>query len=166
MRRPATILAFLSFFTLIQCQTARAQEVAIGLGFGDFHAAQADSGPFLSLEYLGARNWDLFGFEAGLGVSGQVHQAGDTFVGLGIQGQRALTKDWFVEVSVMPGLFSEGPAGNDLGSTIEFRSLVGLGRMLRNGRRVSLALSHISNASIADRNPGLNAISLRWHMPL
>ncbi|TNJ39962.1 acyloxyacyl hydrolase [Phaeobacter sp. B1627] len=166
MRRLAIIPSLFAAFVLAQLQPTQAQEIAIGLGYGDFHAEQADSGAFVSLEYLGARNWDLFGFDAGPGISGQAHQAGDSFVGLGIQGQRALKGDWFVEVSIMPGLFSEGTPGNDLGSTIEIRSLVGLGRRLRDGHRISLALSHISNASISERNPGLNAISLRLHTPL
>ena len=103
---------------------------------------------------------------AGVGVTAQLHDAGDIFLGGGLQAQRELGQGWFVETSVMPGVFFEGTAINDLGSTFEIRSVVAVGRELRGGRRLSLAFTHISNASIGDRNPGLNAINLRFHMPL
>lgn len=145
---------------------AQAQEFVTGFGFADFHNSTAESGGFVSGDYLGTRDWTILGFETGLGATAQLHQEGDIFLGIGVQAQRELRNGWFIEASLMPGLFEEGTAANDLGSTFEIRSLIGVGRELRNGNRVSLALSHISNASIGDRNPGLNALSLRYHIPL
>jgi len=162
MRSFLMALAFAPMFPL----ALSAQEVVTGFGYGDFHANAADSGYYISADYLGPRDWTLLGFETGWGATGQLHEAGDVFLGGGLQAQRDLGKGWFVETSIMPGVFFEGADANDLGSTFEIRSLLGIGRDLRGGRRLSLALSHISNASLADRNPGLNGLSLRLHIPL
>lgn len=164
MTRARFALALAPFLSL--AAPLAAQEFVGGFGIADFHNSTAESGAFVSGDYLGARDWSLFGFEAGLGATVQVHQEGDIFLGVGLQAQRELRSGWFIEASLMPGLFEEGTTANDLGSTLEFRSLIGVGRELRNGNRVSVALSHISNASIGDRNPGLNALSLRYHIPL
>lgn len=164
MRKLAYVAALVP--TFLMSAPLQAQEVVTGIGYSDFHNSAADSGGFLSADYLGARDWDLLGFETGAGLTVQLHEEGDVFLGVGLQGQRALRNDWFIEASIMPGLFEEGLPANDLGSTFEIRSLVGIGRVLPNGNRVSLALSHISNASVGDRNPGLNALSFRLHVPL
>ncbi|PRZ50178.1 acyloxyacyl hydrolase [Tritonibacter scottomollicae] len=164
MRRLATTFALLP--SLLFTSVAQAQELVFGFGHADFLAEQADDGAYLSADYLGTRDWRLLGFDAGLGVTALVHETGDIFLGGGLQAQRDLGQRWFIEASVMPGAFFEGEKANDLGSTFEIRSLVGIGRELRGGRRLTLAFTHISNASIGDQNPGLNAISLRLHVPL
>lgn len=164
MRKLALLLALVPSLSLTT--PASAQEIVAGVGYADFHNSNAESGGFISGDYLGARDWSFLGFEWGLGVTAQWHEENDIFVGAGIQGQRELANGWFLEASLMPGLFEEGIAANDLGSTFEIRSLVGVGRELRNGNRMSLAFSHISNASVGDRNPGLNSLSLRYHIPL
>ncbi|MFC3118764.1 acyloxyacyl hydrolase [Jhaorihella thermophila] len=43
------------------------------------------------------------------------------------------------------------------------RSLLGLGYRFGNGSALSLAVSHKSNASTSNFNPGANSIFLRWH---
>ena len=53
------------------------------------------------------------------------------------------------------------PFATDLGNTLEFRTAMDIGRELSNGSRISLGISHISNAGIDDINPGMDAISLR-----
>ena len=67
--------------------------------------------------------------------------------------------------SVMPGAYFESSPGNDLGSTFEIRTVLAVGKRFANGKAVSLAFSHKSNASTADENPGVNSLTLRWHIP-
>ena len=67
---------------------------------------------------------------------------------------------------MLPGAYIEGTALNDLGSTFEIRSQLAVGKRFKSGKALSLALSHKSNASTADINPGVNALTLRWHIPL
>ena len=56
--------------------------------------------------------------------------------------------------------------GPDLGHTVEFRSQLELGYRFRNESRLSLAFSHISNASLGDQNPGVEILSVYYHFPL
>jgi hypothetical protein len=67
--------------------------------------------------------------------------------------------------SIAPGLYEDG-GGKDLGSVFEIRSQVELGYQFENKSRLSLAFSHTSNASIADDNPGVEVLSLYYHLPL
>lgn len=67
--------------------------------------------------------------------------------------------------SVAPGLYEDG-GGKDLGSVFEIRSQVELGYQFENRSRLSLAFSHISNASVADDNPGTEVLNLYYHLPL
>lgn len=63
------------------------------------------------------------------------------------------------------GLYYSGN-GKYLGSPIEFRSQVELGYEFDGGTRISVAYSHISNANIADTNPGSNIIGAYLHLPI
>ena len=56
--------------------------------------------------------------------------------------------------------------GKDLGNTIEFRSQLELGYRFDDWSRVSLAVSHISNAGLGDSNPGTEIATIYYHLPL
>jgi lipid A 3-O-deacylase len=70
---------------------------------------------------------------------------------------------WFLETSVVPGIFLESVSRNNLGSKFEIRSLLGIGYLLNSGNRLSIALTHKSNAGTASRNPGVNSVLIRLH---
>jgi len=63
------------------------------------------------------------------------------------------------------GLYADGD-GKDLGSTVEFRSQLELGYRFDNRSRIALAFSHISNASLDDKNPGTEIATIYYHIPL
>lgn len=67
--------------------------------------------------------------------------------------------------SFAPGLWAEG-GGKDLGHVVEFRSQVELGYQFDNRSRISLAFSHTSNANLDKTNPGVEVLSLYYHLPL
>ena len=62
------------------------------------------------------------------------------------------------------GLYSDG-GGKDLGSVIEFRSQVEIAYRFNDRSRLGLAISHISNASIGDDNPGTEILTLYYSIP-
>ncbi len=62
------------------------------------------------------------------------------------------------------GYFSDGN-GKDLGASIEFQSRFEIAYRFANRARFGLAISHISNAGINDRNPGANSISAYYSVP-
>ncbi|KIC09623.1 lipid A 3-O-deacylase [Leisingera sp. ANG-M1] len=145
---------------------AAAQEVVLGIGYSDYHREAAEDGAQFALDYLHAPFHEGRILSARFGATLEAQETGDVFAGVGISGVIDLKNDWFIENSVMPGAYFESSAGNDLGSTFEIRTLLAIGKRFANGKAVSLAFSHKSNASTADENPGVNSLTLRWHIPL
>lgn len=146
--------------------TAQAQSLVFGLGYSDFSENGSEDGAIFAVELHGDSFFERGNFSAGWGGVASIQETGDAFVGVGLVGTFELKNRWFVETSVMPGAYFESEEANDLGSAFEIRSLLGVGRTLHNGNAVSLSISHKSNASTADRNPGVNSVMLRWHKPL
>ena len=63
------------------------------------------------------------------------------------------------------GAYTKGD-GKDLGSTAQFRSQIEIGYRFDDRARLALALSHISNAGLDEHNPGVNILSVYYHIPL
>src|SRR5205085_11956649 len=61
--------------------------------------------------------------------------------------------------SFAPALALDG-ADQDLGFPLEFRSSLELSLATGNGVRLGVAVSHISNAKLGDRNPGVEVLVL------
>jgi hypothetical protein len=67
--------------------------------------------------------------------------------------------------SFSPGVYIRGK-GKDLGFPIEFRTCVELAYVFDNCSRLGVQGFHLSNASLAHHNPGLNAIALFYSFKL
>ncbi len=67
--------------------------------------------------------------------------------------------------SIGAGGYIEGD-GKDLGSAVEFRSQLELAYRFDDRSRLGVAISHISNAGIGDDNPGVEIVSVYYHLPL
>jgi len=147
---------------LLWATTAGAQDWVVGFGYTYFSESDADDSAVLSLEYHHEPFFTRGRWEIGAAFSLSAHTAGDVFAGVGISGIYQLNDRWFLEGSVLPGLFIESSFENDLGSAFEIRSLLGLGYALNSGDRLSLAITHKSNASTSSINPGVNAVQVRW----
>ncbi len=63
------------------------------------------------------------------------------------------------------GVYADGD-GKDLGSAVEFRSQLELGYRFDDRSRLGVAISHISNAHLTDRNPGAEIATIYYHVPL
>ncbi len=140
---------------------AAAGDLVLGLGYSDFNEPAAMNSAILELEVHSRPRWHFAGADWSIAAAIVAHSEGDLFIGGGPAAVWPLRDRWFVEASVMPGLFRDSGDGNDLGSTFEIRSLLGVGRRISDTLSLSLALTHKSNASTAERNPGVNAVSLR-----
>ena len=66
-----------------------------------------------------------------------------------------------VTPSFTPGIYSKGN-GKDLGHAIEFKSQINLGFELGPNTNLSAGYSHVSNASLGDKNPGANSYSFNF----
>ena len=63
--------------------------------------------------------------------------------------------------SLAPGLYARG-GGLDLGHVIEFRSQLGLDYSLPHGARIGLFFSHMSNAHLGEKNPGVESLVINY----
>ena len=68
---------------------------------------------------------------------------------------------FMITPSFTPGFYSKGD-GKDLGNVLEFKSQVNIGLDLGLSTILSLGYSHISNASLGDKNPGANSYSFNF----
>jgi lipid A 3-O-deacylase len=76
-----------------------------------------------------------------------------------------LGRRWVVTPSFAPGLYRKGD-GKDLGGAIEFKSQLEISYRFDDRSRLGLGISHMSNASIYDRNPGTETLFLTYALPL
>ena len=149
---------------LLAAQAAQAQSLVLGAGYSDFSDTEADDEAVFALEYQHRPFHEATRFSATWGGALTVDTAGDIHVGIGLIGFYTFADRWFVEGSVMPGYFAEGDELNDLGGEFQIRSLLGVGYTLNNGNKLSVAITHKSNASTQDDNPGVNSALLRYHL--
>lgn len=90
---------------------------------------------------------------------------GASFVYVDLERDFRLGQNWFVTPSFGIGSFDDGEDLN-LGSELEFRSGLGLSREFYGQYPVGLAVYHLSNGGIADRNPGTESLVLSVHIPM
>jgi lipid A 3-O-deacylase len=67
--------------------------------------------------------------------------------------------------SFAPGLYAKG-GGLDLGYPLEFRSQIEVSCRLPRRSRLGLAFSHMSNAHLASRNPGVETLLVNLSVPV
>jgi len=141
---------------------ASAGEWIVGVGRADFSSGGASGRAALAVEVHGAPLLWPDRLPLGLAAAATAHDNGDYWVGAGVAVVAPLGGGpWFVEASVMSGLYHNGEDATDLGHVVEFRSLAGLGYRFGEALAISLAIDHKSNAGLGEDNPGVDTVSLR-----
>ena len=157
------IAGILGAAVLLAAGTARAAEdwSYLALGIGQYDVFQNDDTAVdFSVEYRARKFWILrpkLGAE--FTTDGAVYGYG------GLHFDIPLGTKFLFSFGSAVGYYEEGD-GKDLGSEIEFKSVVELLYQFSNGPRVGLQLSHLSNAGIGDKNPGTEVLSLIYAFPL
>ena len=62
------------------------------------------------------------------------------------------------------GIYDDG-SGKKLGNDIQFRTSLEISYELKNKNRIGVSFSHISNANLGDKNPGVEILSFSYHIP-
>ncbi len=75
------------------------------------------------------------------------------------------TYPFIISPSFAVGAYHHGD-GKDLGYGLEFRSGIEVANEFEEGDRLGLQLSHLSNASIGDRNPGTEILQVNYNMAI
>lgn len=160
LARAATVSCALLFPAIVA-----PQEVIVGLGATDYPDRGNDS-EIVSLEYIHSPFFKSDNFSAAFAANGSITSDSDWYIGAGLAMRWSWHSGWFADGSLLAGYYKVGIPGNDLGNDLEFRSLLAVGYELDSGSRLSLAITHKSNASISDVNPGVDTLLLRYHLPL
>lgn len=86
-----------------------------------------------------------------------------------IYGYGGIAFDWVLSNFILTPSFAVGGYldgdGKDLGHTIEFRSALEIAYQFPDRHRLGLMFYHLSNASLADNNPGTEVLSLSYSIP-
>ena len=71
---------------------------------------------------------------------------------------------FFFTPSFGAGIYDDG-SGKKLGNDLQFRTSFELSYELVNKNRIGISFSHISNANLGDKNPGVEILSFSYHIP-
>jgi hypothetical protein len=87
------------------------------------------------------------------------------YMAVGVLLNLELGRGWVLTPSFGGGYYN-AEDGLDLGFDAEFRSGIELARRFRNGHRLGIAFSHLSNGALSERNPGTETFGLVYSFPL
>ena len=71
---------------------------------------------------------------------------------------------YFFTPSFGAGFYDDG-SGKKLGNDLQFRTTFEVSYELKNKNRIGLSLSHISNANLGEKNPGVEILSFSYQIP-
>ena len=162
---------FISIFIFLIINTPiKADDLSIiGLGVFDFNKQKDEAIDFRYERRLDKKVYDIgpsvepaYTVKPFYGIEVTSDNAGYVLGGIYIE--ERVNSNIFFTPNIGVGLYDEGD-GKKLGSSIEFRSGLELSYELENERRIGISISHISNASIGDKNPGTEIISISYQIP-
>ena len=74
------------------------------------------------------------------------------------------TSKFYLTPSFGAGIYNDG-SGKKLGNDLQFRTSLEVSYELKNKNRIAFSVSHISNANLGDKNPGVEILSLSYQIP-
>lgn len=155
----------LTLLALLATTPAFAAEDAyysVGVGYYDVISPD-DSAADLRLEYRS--NYDLLGTGINPWIGLEVTSDASVWGGFGFLYDWQIAESFYITPSLGAGLYTEGSSDKDLDHVIEFRSQLEGGYQFEDKSRLGLAFGHISNASLGDKNPGVEILNLYYHVP-
>lgn len=134
--------------------------LTIAAGAWDFNK-QDDQGAEFRLEYRSDQKlWELKPFGAIAGTN-----TGSFFIGAGVLMDIYFGRRWVVTPSFAPHYYSQGDSDKNLDYKLEFRSQLEVAYRFDDRSRLGLSVSHYSNASLGDKNPGVESLLLNYSIP-
>tara|TARA_Y100001935_G_scaffold242808_1_gene233591 strand:+ start:24 stop:554 length:531 start_codon:yes stop_codon:yes gene_type:complete len=71
---------------------------------------------------------------------------------------------FFFTPSFGAGIYDDG-SGKKLGNDLQFRTSFEISYELKNRNRFGISFSHISNANLGNKNPGVEILTFSYHVP-
>ncbi|WP_420562038.1 acyloxyacyl hydrolase [Thalassobaculum sp.] len=164
MRQPLATALILAVALLVGAVgRARAEEpdfLTFGAGYYDLFDDQAAAEA--RFEYRFSEKNKLLWFTPFVGLTATSDAATYGYAGIALDvffGNR-----WVATPTFAAGLYGNGD-GKDLGHAIEFRSGLEIAYRFDDYSRLGLSFTHISNAGIGERNPGVESLVLFYSVP-
>jgi len=156
-----TVMTMLASATINPATADDPAFLTIAAGAWDFNKRD-DQGAEFRVEYRSDyKFWELKPFGAIAASS-----TGSVFVGAGVLMDIYFGRRFVVTPSFAPHLYAQGNSDKDLGHALEFRSQLELAYRFDDRSRLGLSVSHYSNASIGDKNPGTESLLLNYSIPI
>jgi lipid A 3-O-deacylase len=131
--------------------------VSGGAGAFDVTGRNGESALELRLGY----RWERSGKVLRPIVGAMATSDGAVYGCAGIAYDLPLGRRFVVTPSLAPGLYARGH-GLDLGHAVEFRSELAFDYTLSHGAHIGLSFSHMSNAHLGDKNPGVESLMIQY----
>tara|TARA_Y100001935_G_C17196016_1_gene452571 strand:+ start:437 stop:925 length:489 start_codon:yes stop_codon:yes gene_type:complete len=153
----------LSFSIICTVNSSISAQDYISLSVGQFDINDSEDTAELRLEYLYGHNIydNHFNLKPFVGIMMNRNSAKYLFSGL--RKDFSLSPNLNFTPSLAAGYYDRGRS-KDLGHNIEFRSQLEFSYKTDQGR-VGINVNHISNASIGDKNPGTESITITLMRP-
>ena len=135
--------------------------LSVAVGTFDFNR-QKDEGIEGRLEYRSDKKILFFKPFGAVAYSSSDHG----FVGAGLLVDLFFGRRIVVTPSFAPNIYFGGNSKLDLDYWLEFRSQVEIAYRFDNRARLGLAISHYSNSSFGDTNPGTESAMVYYSLPL
>ena len=131
--------------------------------FGQFDVNDSFDSLEGRIEYLSNKNFnEKYEIKPFLGL--MLNNDSGKYFYLGLRKDYSLSNKWNLTPSFATGYYDQG-SSKDLGNNLEFRSQLEFSYNLEKNKRVGISLNHISNASLADENPGTESIVISFINP-
>ena len=122
----------------------------------------------ISLLEIGPESYDFFNLKPFAGFEITSDSANYFLVGVYVEDNIGTlftgdASNFIFTPSIGVGYYDDGN-GKALGNNIEFRSTLEASYQLKNDNRIGISFGHISNANIADDNPGVEILSFSYQI--
>jgi len=163
--RFTTCLAFLAVLATFHVCTSMAKAddpafLTLATGMWDFNKRD-DEGAEFRVEYRSDQKVLQVKPFGAIAAS----STGSFFIGAGVLMDVYFGRRWVLTPSFAPHYYSQGNSDKDLGHALEFRSQLEVAYRFDDRSRLGLSISHYSNASIGDKNPGEESLLLNYSIP-
>lgn len=134
--------------------------ISFGAGYYDLFDNQ--SAGEARVEYRFSEANKVWIFTPFVGAMGTTDAATYGYAGIGID--VFFGKRWVATPNFAVGLYGNGD-GKDLGYAVEFRSGLEVAYRFDDYSRLGVSFTHISNAGLDDRNPGVESLVVMYSIP-
>ncbi len=167
MKKSRLLLACAAPLCLFQAiSPATAQETAndyLTFAIGYFDPFGNDGATDFRLEYRPGKTVLVDSLRPWAGLEGTTD--GTLWLGGGLLYDWNFNGNWYATPSLGAGLYLQGGSDKDLDYPVQFRSQLEISYQYNSGIRAGAYLSHMSNASLGDHNPGTEVLGLSISYP-